>query len=269
MPAESSPAPTRRSARAGRATGQCRHAETRTSSGDSPRCTLSGRPPAAAANRTKEIGRNRVRRMRHDDGPQPLARWQRGQTLLPPPATIPTGSAAAEPQQLVEDRRRQFALGQRRRRPRVCCPCRRRAPSHSRAPRQSPRPTACLRCSTPGCAAILGQPFADQPRRPRRHRVARRHASTHPGQLEMRVGVDEAGEDDGSRLAARAFGVRRSAFDGRSAAPTPTIRPRSTSTHPSRIGGASMGRTHAARWTRDISVPPVRRAFFSAALRAG
>ena len=90
------------------------------------------------------------------------------------------------------------------------------------------------------------------------HRLARRHASGHPGQLEMRVGVDEAGEDDGSGFAARgspfAFAVRP--FGARQRRPTATIRPPSTSTHPSRIGGASMGRTHAARWTRrHLSAP--------------
>ena len=58
--------------------------------------------------------------------------------------------------------------------------------------------------------------------------------------LEMRVRVDEPGQDgDATEVARR----RR---EGPSTARAPMTRPRSTPTHPSRIGGAAIGSTHDA-----------------------
>ena len=63
----------------------------------------------------------------------------------------------------------------------------------------------------------------------------------------MGVGVDQAGQDrDVAEIDVSAVGV---AGAGRCGAPTrrrATMRPRSTATQPSRIGGAPIGRIQAA-----------------------
>ncbi len=92
----------------------------RTSSGDSPRCTLSGRPPAAAAIARKRLGRDRVRRMRHDSGTQatrPMAaRPGAASRCLPARRDRRARKPRSSKNTAADNRSRPAA-----RRPRACC----------------------------------------------------------------------------------------------------------------------------------------------------
>ena len=175
------------------------------------------------------------------------------------PATSASGSPCGNP----GARRRPPPTGRSppaARRPRAYSSRRRRASSRTPAPRGWP--PRLLRSGSPRlrCCAldrVPALPLANEPCGPGRHRIARRHPSAHPRQLEMGVRVDEARQDGGSADSRHRSAYRRLRVASEMSSldpPTATMRPRSTSTHPSRIGGASIGRTHAARWTRDISV---------------
>ena len=156
-------------------------------------------------NRAKEIRRDRVRRVRRDRGAQAAVRRQRRKALTGA-GHQRVGIRRAEAQQLEEDRRRQHrsppaaphASSVLVTSPTSAVPdARASAIAATTAPPGSPHLTRT--CAPELELADLA--LANQPRRPGRHRVARRHASAHPRQLEMRVRVDEAGKD-------RRFGVR-------------------------------------------------------------
>ena len=87
---------------------------------------------------------------------------------------------------------------------------------------------------------------------PRRHHAANPRRRTREAggtcvaqirQLEMRVRVDEAGQH--GDVAEIDLAPRRGRAD-RPRRPSATMRPRSTATQPSRIGGAAIGRIQAA-----------------------
>ena len=150
-----------------------------TSSADSPRCTLSGAAAGRSADRAKEIGRDRVRRMRHDRRPQPLDRRQPRPDAARAASTSAIRVGGAEPEELV-----------RTRPPTVRSPAsgsqassvfsrRRRATSRSRAPRRSPRRPPPGGCSAlDGCASVSVRRSAAPPRPASRRQAARVRAST-------------------------------------------------------------------------------------------
>ena len=65
--------------------------------------------------------------------------------------------------------------------------------------------------------------------------------------------------------APRSNGSAASTPAGAGPDPQAAMRPASTATHPSRIGGAAIGSTQSARYN---AIQLVRRVFFSAAVRA-
>ncbi len=77
------------------------------------------------------------------------------------------------------------------------------------APRRIPSEVRASRAALLNRVSSL--PLGDQPGRPGRHRVTWRHAPAHPRKLEVRMRIDQGGQNGDSRLAfGLAFGVRGS-----------------------------------------------------------
>ena len=107
---------------------------------------------------------------------------------------------------------------------------------------------------------------ASSARGPRRHRVARRHAAAHPRQLEVRVRVDEPGQDDGRARDPRPRSpCRRGARECAGPLPHATMRPRSAA--PSRRESAAPRSAAPRRRGGRINAPVEARLLLGGAAR--